>query len=49
LIDKANAKGGSDNITVLMVEFSGPGLPPAASTAVVEFMEFKEEDFKGYS
>jgi protein phosphatase len=45
LIDKANAKGGSDNITVVMAEFSGPGLPPAAPSAVVEFKEFREEDF----
>jgi len=45
LIDKANAKGGSDNITVVMAEFSGPGLPAAASTAAVEFKEFREEDF----
>jgi protein phosphatase len=49
LIDKANAKGGTDNITVVMAEFSGPGLPPAASTAAVEFREFNEEDFKGRS
>jgi len=49
LIDKANAKGGSDNITVVMAEFSGPGLPPAASTAAVEFKEFNEEDFEGHS
>ncbi|MGA2609576.1 MAG: protein phosphatase 2C domain-containing protein [Terriglobia bacterium] len=49
LIDKANAKGGSDNITVVMAEFSGPGLSPAAATAAVEFKEFNEEDFKGHS
>jgi protein phosphatase len=49
LIDKANAKGGSDNITVVMAEFSGPGLPPVAPTAVVNFREFKEEDFEGHS
>ena len=49
LIDKANDKGGSDNITVVMAEFSGPGLPPAAPTADVEFKEFSEEDFKGHS
>ena len=48
LIDKANAKGGSDNITVVMAEFSGPGLPPATPTAVVKFKEFKEEDFEGH-
>jgi protein phosphatase len=49
LIDKANANGGTDNITVVMAEFGGPGLPPAAPTAVVEFKEFDEEDFKGQS
>jgi protein phosphatase len=47
LIDKANAKGGNDNITVVIAEFSGPGLPPAATTALVEFKEFSEEDFEG--
>ncbi len=47
LIRKANAKGGSDNITVVMAEFSGPGLPPADPTAVVDFKEFKQEDFAG--
>jgi serine/threonine protein phosphatase PrpC len=49
LIDKANANGGSDNITVVMAEFSGPGLPPADPTAAVKFKEFKEEDFRGHS
>ena len=49
LIDRANAHGGTDNITVVMAEFSGPGLPPAAPTAVVEFKEFNEEDFQGHS
>jgi protein phosphatase len=44
LIDKANANGGGDNITVVMAEFSGPGLPSAASTARVEFKEYKQED-----
>ena len=46
LIDKANAKGGNDNITVVMAEFSGPGLLAAAPTAAVEFKEFREEDFR---
>jgi len=46
LIDAANAHGGNDNITVVMAEFSGPGLPAAAPTAAVEFKEFREEDFK---
>jgi serine/threonine protein phosphatase PrpC len=49
LIDKANANGGSDNITVVMAEFSGPGLPPADPAAVVEFKEFNEEDFRAHS
>ena len=49
LIDLANAKGGSDNITVVMAEFSGAGLPPAGSTAAVDFKEFAEEDFQGHS
>jgi protein phosphatase len=44
LIDRANAKGGSDNITVVTAEFSGPGLPPAAPAAV-EVKEFREQDF----
>jgi protein phosphatase len=49
LIDKANAKGGNDNITVVMAEFSGPGLPPAATSALVECRAFSEEDFKGHA
>jgi len=46
LIDKANAHGGTDNITVILSEFTGPDLPPADPAAVVEVKEFKEEDFK---
>jgi protein phosphatase len=46
LIDKANAHGGTDNITVILSEFTGPGLPPADSAAAVEVKEFREEDFK---
>lgn len=46
LIDKAIAHGGTDNITVIMSEFTGPGLPPADPAAAVEFKEFNEEDFK---
>jgi len=49
LIAQANANGGNDNVTVVMAEFSGPGLPPAAPTALVEFKEFSEEDFEGRS
>jgi protein phosphatase len=46
LIDKANANGGGDNITVILAEFSGPGLPPGNAGAAVECKEFNEEDFK---
>jgi len=46
LIDKANAHGGTDNITVILSEFAGPDLPPADPAAAVEVREFKEEDFK---
>jgi PPM family protein phosphatase len=45
LIEKANANGGSDNITVIVAEFSGQGLPPMDGNPV-ECKEFKEEDFK---
>lgn len=46
LIDRANLGGGADNITGIMAEFSGPGLPPADPAASVEFKEFDERDFK---
>jgi serine/threonine protein phosphatase PrpC len=46
LIDKANANGGTDNITVILTEFSGPGLPPSDPAAVVDCKEFNEEDFE---
>ena len=49
LIEKANVNGGTDNITIIMAEFSGPGLPPADPRASVECKEFKEEDFKPQS
>jgi serine/threonine protein phosphatase PrpC len=45
LIQKANEHGGTDNITLILAEFSGPGLPPADAAAGVEFQEFREEDF----
>jgi protein phosphatase len=45
LIEKANANGGTDNITVILVEFSGKGLPPLDAGAAVECKEFNEEDF----
>ena len=46
LIEKANANGGTDNITVILADFSGPGLPPLDSGVPVECKEFNEEDFK---
>ena len=46
LIDRANEGGGTDNITVIMAELTGPGLPPADAAADVETKEFSEEDFK---
>ena len=46
LIEKANANGGTDNITVILAEFSGEGLPPAGAGTPVESREFNEEDFK---
>ncbi len=42
LIEKANANGGGDNVTVIMAEFGGPGLPAAGSNTGVEFREYKE-------
>jgi PPM family protein phosphatase len=46
LIARANQQGGTDNITVIMAEFSGSGLPPADAAAGIEFKDFREEDFK---
>lgn len=46
LIAKANEHGGTDNITVIMAEFSGSGLPPADPAGAIEVKEFIEEDFK---
>jgi len=46
LIEKANANGGTDNITVILAQFSGPGLPPLDPGTPVECKEFNEEDFK---
>lgn len=47
LVQKANEHGGTDNITLILAELSGPGLPPADATAGVEFQEFREGDFQG--
>jgi protein phosphatase len=49
LIDRANAHGGTDNITVIIAEFTGPGLPAADPAALVEFREFSEEDFEPHA
>jgi len=46
LVEKANANGGTDNITVILADFSGQGLPPLDAGAAVECKEFNEEDFK---
>jgi protein phosphatase len=46
LIEKANANGGADNITVILADFSGEGLPPLDAGAAAECNEFNEEDFK---
>ena len=46
LITKANANGGTDNITLILCEFCGPGLAPLVSDAEVEFKEFDEDDFR---
>lgn len=45
LVQLANEHGGTDNITVILAEVAGAGLPPADSAAGVELHEFREEDF----
>jgi len=47
LVQKANEGGGTDNITLILADLSGQGLPPAEPEAGVELKEFREEDFKG--
>jgi len=46
LIERANANGGTDNITVILAKLQGPGLPPGDPTTGVELREFREEDFQ---
>jgi len=46
LVDKANEGGGTDNITMIMAELTGPGLPPADLAASVELRDVDKEDFK---
>lgn len=45
LIEMARQQGGADNITVVMAEVSGSGLPPADPEAGVDLREFKESEF----
>jgi PPM family protein phosphatase len=45
LIETANFNGGTDNITVILAEFSGPGIPPADAGLKPEYKEFNEDDF----
>lgn len=46
LIQKANEGGGTDNITLILADLSGLGLPPADPEGGVEMKQFREEDFK---
>lgn len=40
LIDRANAAGGHDNITVVVAKFTGPGLSQAAATDTVKYCKY---------
>src|SRR5438876_3718925 len=42
LVEKAREQGGTDNITVIMAEVAGPGLPPAHPAAAVQPKQFHE-------
>jgi PPM family protein phosphatase len=46
LIEKANANGGTDNITMIIADFSGEGLPPLNAGSAVDCKEFNEDDFR---
>jgi protein phosphatase len=46
LIAQANSAGGLDNVTVVLAEFSGPGLPPALPSTPIECKELAEADFE---
>jgi len=46
LVAKANEQGGTDNITVILAKFAGPGLPPTDPAAELDYKEFRQEDFK---
>jgi protein phosphatase len=49
LIERANEGGGIDNITLIIAQVTGSGLPPADPTTSAEFKEFQEEDFLAHS
>ena len=40
LTDRANRAGGHDNITVIVAEFDGPGLEPAAVDALIAYQKY---------
>ncbi|HEV2178133.1 MAG TPA: protein phosphatase 2C domain-containing protein [Candidatus Sulfopaludibacter sp.] len=44
LIQAANASGGADNITVVLAEFTGAGLPAGGGSRHVELREFELDD-----
>ena len=49
LISSANQGGGMDNVTVILAEFSGPGLSPPPPSGEVAFKQFRETDFQASS
>lgn len=49
LVQMANEHGGTDNVTLILAELTGEGLPPADPATSVEFREFHEEDFQAES
>jgi len=49
LISRANQGGGMDNVTVILAEFSGPGLSPPPPSGEVAFKQFRGEDFQAPS
>jgi len=46
LVNEANRRGGTDNITMILAEFSGPSLSPPDPAVVLEHGEFRAEDFR---
>ena len=46
LIAQANQKGGTDNITVIMADFSRSGLLPPGAEAGIQVKEVRGEDFQ---